>query len=157
MFNTCEGIENELSKHPVLPSQPLYRQYYMSNGNYLRKKKDNIWIYTLKIHVATLHKPPITRVLFWQWSLKIDQVQNKFRTLKEKCTSYLVGSERSYLCWQKKKKSKNIHSSFGSAHNKYYLFLLQAETYLLIPNYLSAPAHYQLSQLSIQAQRQFGA
>lgn len=39
MFNTCEGIENELSKHPVLPSQPLYRQYYMSNGNYLRKKK----------------------------------------------------------------------------------------------------------------------
>lgn len=114
MFNTCEGIENELSKHPVLPSQPLYRQYYMSNGNYLRKKKDNIWIYTLKIHVATLHKPPITRVLFWQWSVKIDQVQNKFRTFKEKCTSYLVGSERSYLCWQKKKKVKIYTAALGA-------------------------------------------
>lgn len=84
-------------------------------------KKDNIWIYTSRIHVATLHKPPITRVLFWKWSLKIDQVQNKIRTLKEKCTSYLVGSERSYLCWQKKVKiytaalgarTINITSSF---------------------------------------------
>lgn len=75
------------------------------------QKKDNIWIYTLKIHAATLHKPPITRVLFWQWSLKIDQVQNKFRTLKEKCTSFLVGSERSYLCWQKKKKKVKIYTA----------------------------------------------